>query len=99
MTTRTEPRPGVPLPEGIEMAGELDLDGYRDLYGVDHSVTVQAVRVYAFGSQLSDGTIYDLAGRLAHGEDSGPNLNSDQARELAAALLEAAAEVDGWAAR
>jgi hypothetical protein len=53
------------------MAGEWDLDGYRDLYGVDHSVTVQAVRVYAFGSQLSDGTIYDLAGRLAHGRTVG----------------------------
>jgi hypothetical protein len=26
-------------------------------------------------------------------------LNSDQARELAAALLEAAAEIDGWAGR
>jgi hypothetical protein len=26
-------------------------------------------------------------------------LNSDQARELAAALLEAAAEIDGWVAR
>jgi hypothetical protein len=31
------------------------------------------------------------------GEDN--PLDSDQARELAAALLEAAAEIDGWATR
>jgi hypothetical protein len=96
MTTRTNPRPGVPVPAGIDSVGEWDFDGYRDLYGVDRTVTDHAVRVYAFGGQSSDGTIYDLAVQLADGDDSGPHLNSDQACELASALLEAAAEVDGW---
>jgi hypothetical protein len=36
---------------------------------------------------------------IADGDAAGPILNSDQARELAAAILEAAAELDGWAAR
>ena len=53
--------------------------------------------------QWADGTIDD-------GQIEGPNvyvydlgeggpLNSDQARELAAALMEAAAELDRWAQR
>ncbi|WP_255246010.1 hypothetical protein [Mycobacterium persicum] len=37
-------------------------------------------------------------GVVVHSVD-GDHLNSDQARELAAALLEAATELDGWAAR
>jgi hypothetical protein len=38
------------------MAGPWDLDGYRDLFGFDRTVTDHAVRVYAFGSQASDGS-------------------------------------------
>jgi hypothetical protein len=89
--------PSVPeLPAEIEMASPWDLEGYRDLYGVDRAVTDHTVRVYAFGCQGLDGTIDNLAVHLADGEESGPSLNSDQARELAAALLEAAAQLDGW---
>jgi hypothetical protein len=99
MTTTTTPRPDVPLPDEIEMVGEWDSDGYRNVFGFDRSVTDHAVRVYSFGSQASDGIIYDLAVHLADGDDPGPHLNSDQARELAAALLVAAAEIDRWAAK
>jgi hypothetical protein len=88
--------PDVPLPAEIEMASEWDLEGYRDICGVDRTVTDHTFRVYAFGSQSLDGTIDNLAVHLADGDDSCPPLNSDQARELAAALLEAAAELDGW---
>jgi hypothetical protein len=85
----------VPLPAGIEIVGEWD-DGYRDLCGFDRTVTDHAVRVYAFGSQSPDGTIHDVAVHLADGENSGPHLNSDQARELAAVLLGLAAQMDEW---
>jgi hypothetical protein len=96
MTTTTNPHPDIPTPSGIEMVCQGDLDGHRDLFGFDRTVTDHAVRVYAFGSQAPDGTVYDLGVYLADGENSGPTLNSDQARELAAALLEAAAELDRW---
>ncbi|MBB5162492.1 hypothetical protein [Mycobacterium sp. AZCC_0083] len=79
----------------------------RVIFGVDRTVTDHAVRVYASVVQLADGTIDDGAVDtdgphvwVADGERSGLGaLNSDQARELAAVLLEAAAEVDGWTAR
>ncbi|OBK65855.1 hypothetical protein A5653_02805 [Mycobacterium colombiense] len=45
--------------------------------------------------QYSDGSL-DEVEILANGADSDSPLNSDQARELAAALLESAAEVDRW---
>ncbi len=89
----------IPLPAGVEQAGPWDREGYRDLYGSDRTVTDHRVRVYTLGSQACDGTISDPAAYLADGENDGPELNSDQARELAAALLEAAAELDKWTAR
>jgi hypothetical protein len=89
----------VPLPAGVETAGDWDLDGYRDLYGFDRTITDHQIRVYALGSQNTSGTIFSGMVILADGEDRGPEVDSDQARELAAALLEAAAEVDRWAAR
>ena len=36
---------------------------------------------------------------MIHVQGAWDGMNSDQARELAAALLEAATEVDGWSAR
>ncbi|MGD1282178.1 hypothetical protein ACKUUI_01675 [Mycobacterium seoulense] len=36
---------------------------------------------------------------VAHGEEAAFDLNSDQARELAAALLQTAGEIDGWVAK
>jgi hypothetical protein len=96
MSTTTTPHPDVPVPDGSEPVRAWDLEGYRDLYGFDRTVTDHEVRVYAFGSQATDGTIYDRSVHIADGENAGPILNSDQARELAAALLAAAAEVDGW---
>ena len=96
-TTRpADPFPNVTPPADIENVGGWDLDGYRDIFGFDRTVTDHRVRVYAFGSQASDGRIYDPTVQLAEGEDDGPGLNSDQARELAAALLQIADEIDGW---
>lgn len=92
-------QPTVTLPAGIDLVGDWDLDGHRALYGFDRTVTDHEVHVYAQGSQAPDGTIYDLTVYMANGERSGPQFNSDQARELAAALIQTAAELDGWAAK
>ncbi|CQD11986.1 hypothetical protein BN1232_02264 [Mycobacterium lentiflavum] len=95
MTTTTNPYPDLPVPNGIEMQSDWDSDGYRDLFGFDRTVTDHKARVYALGSQSTDGTISGLI-VVAYGEDDGFDLNTDQARELAAALLAAVAEVESW---
>jgi hypothetical protein len=93
--TTNNPYPDIPLPAGIEKASGRDIDGYRGFYGFDRTVTDHKVRVYALGSQSTDGTISGLV-VVADGEARGFDLNTDQARELAAALLEAIAELDAW---
>ncbi|MEC4765678.1 hypothetical protein VT930_21680 [Mycobacterium sherrisii] len=57
MMTATSQRPDVPLPAGIELAGEFDSDGYRDIFGVDRTIEDHQARVYALGSQNSEGAI------------------------------------------
>ena len=112
MTTTTfpiDPYPGIAAPAGAEIVGQWDLVGdtepYRLVSGVDRTVTDHTVRVYASTVQLADGTtdegLIDAPSiYVASGEMLGlAPLNSDQARELAAALLETAAEIDRWAGR
>jgi hypothetical protein len=74
---------------------------YRCVFGAyrgvtDHSICVSTAAVQYAGGSLDAGRIsapsIDLMGSIE-------NLNSDQARDLASALLEAAAEIDGWAGR
>lgn len=78
---------------------------YRSVLGVDRTVTDHPARVYSTVVQLADGSIEDNGvsspAIFVCDDDSGclPKLNSDQARELAAALLECAAELDGWTQR
>ncbi|WP_261899771.1 hypothetical protein, partial [Mycobacterium marinum] len=87
-------------PAGAEYVGPWDCDGYRDVSGPDRTVTDHKVRVGALCLQAADGGVSDLWVRCCYERDVEPEelvLNSDQARELAAALLRAAAEVDGWA--
>ncbi len=105
-TTTTTPHPEVPLPAGALEADSwqaLDRQPYRVVFGAYRDVTDHAAGVPTSVIQWADG-------HLDHGEIEAPSLvilgggegesfNSDQARELAAALLEAAAEVDGWAGR
>jgi hypothetical protein len=109
MTTTDQINPDIAPPSGAEIVGEWDLVGaaapYRLVSGVDRTVTDHAVRVYAAAVQLADGTteegsidgpsVYVASGQASALEP----LNSDQARELASALLEAAAEIDRWSAR
>jgi hypothetical protein len=75
---------------------------YRFITFTDRTVTDHPVRVSIHAFQWADGSLADGAGAEGNGveapgiavlEASSP-LNSDQARELAAALLAAADEID-----
>jgi hypothetical protein len=102
--TTTNPIPDVPLPTGATVADSWESDpGHRVIMGATRGVTDYDVVVWTSAVQYTDGALDD-------GGDSEPpsvhvnfgdsrGMNSDQARELAAALLEAAAEIDGWEQR
>lgn len=95
------PQLDVPLPDGIQMVGTwedlLPVEIGRLIYGRDRTVAGHPVRVYGLGSQLPDGSIRDAEVCVADGEDRGlGELSPGAARELAAALLATADEVDGW---
>jgi hypothetical protein len=102
-TTITEP---VPLPIGartFDTWQDDDPQPYRVILGAYRRVTDHKVLVSPSAVQWADGSVDD--GRIEAPQvyifelgESAP-LNSDQARELAAALLEAADEIDGWSAR
>jgi hypothetical protein len=106
MTTTTNPYPNIPLPAGADFAETWVRvgaeDAHRSVFGDSRAVTDSDVIVWTSVIQLwkgrldTDGEIRPPAvcfdGHLG-------NLNTDQARELAAALLEAVAEVDRWAGR
>lgn len=76
---------------------------YRVIEAPHRKITDHRLTVAPSAVQWADGTVDD--GRIesphiyVYGLDEGSPLNSDQARELAAALLESAAEIDGWAQR
>jgi len=98
------PPPGADLVCGWEE----NADGgqpWRSVFGVDRLITDSKIRVYPTVVQLADGSIEDSGFSspnvsISNNEyDTLSGLNSDQARELAAALLECAAELDGWVAR
>lgn len=95
----------VALPPGTEFACPWEGDpAYRTVFGVDRGVTDSTARVYIAAIQLADGSLDDGSIEapglyVCDGERDGLHLNSDQARELASVLLQAAAELDGWATR
>ena len=101
-TTTTNPYPDVPLPAGARPVGgwdpgrfmaEDEARDWRLIHGADRTITDSATYVHLRATQYCDGNLEDL-GIGVHADDDA--LNSDQARELAAVLLEAAAELDGW---
>lgn len=71
---------------------------YRLLTGKVRCITDSDAYVQTWATQLTDGAIDDGSafGEEPHVEVPQVRLNSDQARELAAALLECAAELDRW---
>ena len=97
-TTTTDCYPDVPLPTGVEAAGGWQLNDrlpYRVVLGEDRGVTDHNVVVHTVAIQFADGRIADARIKAAT-VYSGRGLSSTQARELAAALLEAADQLDGW---
>lgn len=88
----------IPVPDRIESVGRWG-DGYRDIFGFDRTITDHPARVYSLASQRADGAIDLALVVVARGEEAAFEFNSDQARELAAALLQTAGEIDGWMAK
>lgn len=100
--TTTTPNPEAPLPDGARSAGawedvECSTTPWRSVVFTSHQVTDHTARVSATACQYTNGNL-DSVGISVVGPDH-EDLNSDQARELAAALLEAAAELDRWVGR
>jgi hypothetical protein len=97
----TTATPDVPLPAGAE--ADVWDDGGRTIRGPLRGVDGYDLIVWTAAEQFADGSI-DV-----DGEVEAPNvlvenhaargMTSDQARELAAVLIEAADEIDGWAAK
>ena len=90
--------PDVPLPTGVASAGGWQPNDplpYRVVLGEDRGVTDHNVVVHTVAIQFADGRIADARIKAAT-VYSGRGLSSTQARELAAALLEAADQLDGW---
>jgi hypothetical protein len=70
---------------------------YRVVLGAGRGVTDHKVRVQTSAIQFADGRIDAPTATISGAGHNGSGLNSDQARELASALIKAAAELDGWA--
>ena len=94
----------VPLPAGVAAVFDWrpnDPLSYRVVLGAVRGVTDHNVVVHTSAIQFADGRI-DYGGILepsvtiSHACFNGRGLSRSQARELAARLLEAAAELDGW---
>jgi hypothetical protein len=89
--------PDIPLPRAAEHAALWEADTpmpSRTIYGIQRTVTDSGTWLESCGSQWADGSIDDEPSIDLHHDDR--TLNSDQARELAAALLQAAGDLDGW---
>ena len=101
--TTTTPYPDVPVPAGAE--ADIWAGDYRILYGVSRGVIGHTLIVQTTAVQLLDGTVDDGQGPAeeppAISVEVHPDrhLTSEQARDLAAVLIESADEVDRWSAR
>jgi hypothetical protein len=90
----------VPLPTGVAAVDDWrpnDPLPYRVVLGAGRGVTDHKVRVQTSAIQFADGRIDAPTATISGAGHNGSGLNSDQARELASALIKAAAELDGWA--
>jgi hypothetical protein len=98
--TTSHPQP-VPPPVGAVFADIWEVEDplQRLVIGAYRGVTGLVTHVWTSAIQWADGGIAQQPDppRVHIGGDI--ELSSDQARELAAALLEAADEIDQWAAR
>ena len=95
------PPPGADLVDSWETGAAQP---YRVVFGVDRLITDSGFRVYATVIQLPDGsidtgTIEEPNITMSDNERDGPSFNVDQARELAAVLLEAVRDIKRWVTR
>jgi hypothetical protein len=94
----------VPLPAGVAAVFDWrpnDPLSYRVVLGAvrgvtDHNVVVHTSAIQFADGRIDDGGIVAPSVTISHACFDGRGLSSTQARELAARLLEAAAELDGW---
>src|SRR5258707_11500086 len=103
-STTTNPHPDVPGPAGAVFGDAWEGEpAERVIMGQNRGITDTDVVIWTSAIQFADGRIQqDEVGAseppLVH-VDGDVDLNSDQARELAAVLLEITAELDRGAAR
>ena len=103
-TTTTHRYPNVPLPTGVAAVFDWrpnDPLPYRVVLGAGRGVSDHNVVVHTSAIQFADGRIDDSgiaapSVTVSHACYNGRGLSRTQARELAARLLEAAEELDGW---
>jgi len=109
-TAATSPYPDVPVPAGADKVYDWDdpstSEAYRFFQGRVRTITAddtknrpwsEDITVCVEGTQDPDGTINrDINVHQLHHDDP---ITANQARQLAAALLEAAAELDRWVTR
>jgi hypothetical protein len=103
-TTTTHRYPNVPLPTGVAAVFDWrpnDPLPYRVVLGAgrgvsDHNVVVHTSAIQFADGRIDDGGIVAPSVTISHACYNGRGLSSTQARELAARLLEAADELDGW---
>ena len=102
MTRTAHTIPDVPIPAGAECVDDWQDDAplpYRIVFGELRNTdgvkftTVQATAVQYADGRIDDGLVHEPP-HVYLGDDA---LTSTQARELAAALIETANEVDRWA--
>ena len=98
MTTTTDtPACEVTKPAGADYVAPWQYDlpiPSRPFFGKARGITGRTIVVGTSGHQWADGSVASTATIEIIGRPDG--LASGQARELAAALLQAADEVDGW---
>ncbi|HEY6576795.1 MAG TPA: hypothetical protein VI029_18115 [Mycobacterium sp.] len=105
MTTTAHLNPSIDIgpPPGSGFVDTWEAGGgdRRVVLGIKHTVTDCDVTVSTSCIQYLDGRIDDGSGDECPRMyiDQSVELNSDQARELAALLLELAKQIDGWVAR
>jgi len=105
MTTTTHP--SVPVPAGTTADDwqRGDPMPYRFVFGAnrgitDHTVCISTASVQWADDSIDDGQIEAPSASFLNGDTEViSGLNSDQLRELAALILEAADELDRWVAR
>jgi hypothetical protein len=100
MPTTTTPQPNVPLPAGAVFGDVWEgIDPKRVIMGPNRGVTDSDAYIWTTAIQRTDGRIEDgPEPPQVHieADTDYAGLNSDQCREMASLLLEAAAQLDGW---